>query len=308
MSRIYLILNKYFEQHNIFNAMEFVKNSKINKMNFINFTTIPLYLHNSLFGADIENVNLKLNGNKYLIKKDSYEDEDNRLIIDLIRIKAKPDNNGDFDKNDNCAMLIIDNSNKSGAIQSLSNYTNCIKCIESKNPYKVGDVLIRILIIIAHRNKLKKLNLTDDSYLKCNDTKIPLIHLRTITKGEPFYCKYSFVANNKHDLEVYKHNKKIYLSKPMISKTRFMKYIMFRKFNKNNIEDQKIIKYINNILIPRLKDKNLISDLLNSMINDQQNESCYLLYQIYMKIFEYSKYLKYNNKSFDLDITKIKFH
>jgi hypothetical protein len=94
----------------------------------------------------------------------------------------------------------------------------------------------------------------------------------------------------------------------MISKSRFIKYIMFRKFNKNNIEDQKILTYINNILIPRLKDKNLISDLLNSMINDQQNESCYLLYQIYMKIFEYSKYLKYNNKSFDLDITKIKLH
>ena len=94
-------------------------------------------------------------------------------------------------------------------------------------------------MILAYRNGLKKLNLTDDSYLLCGDVKIPLIHLRTMTKGEPFYCKYGFIPNTEEEFEVYKHNKQIYLSKPMISKKRFIKsndfYIEYGKDKKVKI-------------------------------------------------------------------------
>ena len=310
MVSIYSKLYKYFAQHNMFNVMEFIRDSKIQFLKFVKSTTLPLHLYNdNLIGGDVEIVDLKVNGNHYVIQKDEYEDMggDNRLIIDLVKIKAKPDSNGDFDKNDNCAILIIDKNDRTGAIQSLANYTDCLKCIDIKHEFKVGDVLIRIIMILAHRNRLKKLNLIDDSYLQCGDVKIPLIHLRTMTKGEPFYCKYGFIPNNKIEYNVYKHNKQIYLSKPMISKKKFIKYIMTSDFYIEHGKDKKVKKYISEILIPRLEDNNLVSDLIKNMINDKTNESCYLLYYSYMKIFEYCKYSSYKFKSFDLDMKSISF-
>ena len=308
---IYSKLFKYFKQHNMFNVMEFIRDNKIRFLNFVKSTTLPLHLYNdNLIGGDVEIVDLKVNGNHYVIQKDEYEDMvgDNRLIINVVKIKAKPDSNGEFEEYDNCAILIIDKNDKTGAIQSLANYTDCLKCIDQTQPFKVGDVLIRIILILAHRNGLKKLNLIDDSYLQCEDVKIPLIHLRTMTKREPFYCKYGFIPNTEREFEVYKHNKQIYLSKPMISKKRFIKYIMTIKFNKKNKEDIKIIKYINKILIPRLEDTNLVSDLIKNMIDEKIHEVCFILYYIHLKIYEYCKYLPYGSKSFDLDMKSISFN
>ena len=307
MAHVYSILSKYFSQHNMFNVMEFIKDSKVRFLKFVKSTTLPLQLYNNnnLIGGDIENI--KVNGNEYIIQKDEYEDMggDNRLIIDLVKIKARPNSNGDFDGNDNCAVLIIDKNNKTGAIQSLANYTDCLKCIDKTQSYKVGDVLIRIIIKLAYRYKIKKLNLTDDSYLQCAEVKIKLIHLRTITKGEPFYCKYGFVPSSKREYNAYKHNKQIFLSKPMISKKRFIKYIISSDFYIENGNDKKIKNYISKILIPRLEDNNLVSNLINSMIDDKTYESCYLLYYSYMDIYKYCKYMQYVFKSFDLDMKKI---
>ena len=41
---------------------------------------------------------------------------------------------------------------------------------------------------------------------------------------------------------------------------------------------EKINNYISKILIPRLEDNNIVSDLIKSMIDDKTYESCYLLY------------------------------
>ena len=306
---IYSKLHKYFAQNNMFNVMEFIRNNNIRFLTFIKSTILPLHLYNDeLYGGDIGNVTIKLNNNKYLIQKDEYEDMggDNRLIINIVKIKAKPNSNDEFEEYDNCAILIIDKNNKTGSIQSLANYTDCLKCIDKTQPIKVGDVLIRIIMILAYRNKLIKLNLTDDSYLQCGNVKIPLVHLRTMTKGEPFYCKYGFIPNNKIEYNVYKHNKQIFLSKPKISKKRFIKYITTNDFYIEHSEDKKVKNYISKILIPRLEDYNLVSDLIKNMINDKTNESCYLLYYSYMKIYEYCKYSSYKFKSFNLDMGTFK--
>ena len=308
---IYSKLYKYFAQHNMFNVMEFIRDSKVQFLTFVKSTTLPLHLYNdNLIGGDVEIFDLKVNGNHYVIQKDEYEDMggDNRLIINVVKIKAKPDSNGDFDKNDNCAILIINKNDRTGAIQSLANYTDCLKCIDQTQPFKVGDVLIRIIIILAYRNGLTKLNLIDDSYLECGNVKIPLIHLRTMTKGEPFYCKYGFIPNTEEEFEVYKYNKQIYLLNPMISKKRFMKYIISNKFYIKNRKNKKMLEYINNNLILRFEDSNLVSSLIKSMIDDKTYESCYLLYYSYMDIYKYCKYLPYGFKSFDLDMKKISFN
>jgi hypothetical protein len=158
MGRIYSILSKYFAQHNMFNVMEFIRDYKVQLLKFIKSTTLPLHLYNDdLLGGDIENVTIKLNGNKYLIQKDEFEDigGDNRWNVNLVKIKAKPNSNGEFEEYDNCAVLIIDKNDRTGAIQSLANYTDCLKCIDHTQPFKVGDVLIRIIMILAYRNGLQ---------------------------------------------------------------------------------------------------------------------------------------------------------
>lgn len=68
---------------------------------------------------------------------------------------------------------------------------------------------------------------------------------------------------------------------------------------------EKIKNYISKILIPRLEDNNIVSDLIKSMIDDKTYESCYLLYYTYMDIYKYCKYMQYVFKSFDLDMKKI---
>jgi hypothetical protein len=128
-----------------------------------------------------------------------------------------------------------------------------------------------------------------------------------MTKGEPFYCKYGFIPNTEEEFEVYKYNKQIFLSKQMISKKRFMKYIISNKFYIKNSKNKKMLEYINNNLILRLEDNNLVSNLIKSMVDDKTYESCYLLYYSYMKIFEYCKYSSYKYKSFDLDMKSILF-
>ena len=179
MSRIYSILSKYFPKYNMFNVLEFIKDSPVQRLNYVNSKIIPLKLHNeSMVGGYLENINAMIDDIKYLIQKDEYKDIINKnvLIIDLIKINAIPNSNGDFDKNDNCTIFIIDKKNKSGCVQSLANYTDYFECIRQANPYKVGDVLIRTIILTAQKNNIKKLNLTDDSYLLCNEVKITLIH------------------------------------------------------------------------------------------------------------------------------------
>ena len=60
---------------------------------------------------------------------------------------------------------VINEKLNEGVIHSLSNYADCIKCISGNGEYKIGDIITKILIIKAKKLNLKKLNLTDDTYL-----------------------------------------------------------------------------------------------------------------------------------------------
>jgi len=66
----------------------------------------------------------------------------------------------------------------------------------------------------------------------------------------------------------------------------------------------KILNYIQNILIPRLKPINLVSKFINSIINDNCKVSRSLLYNIYMKIYEDIGYYKYENKNLFIILNK----
>ena len=88
-------------------------------------------------------------------------------------------------------------------IHSINNDNDCIKCFENKT-FKVGEILMRIMICICIHKNIKKVQLTDNSNLVCGNEKIPLIYLRTITHGKPYYTKFHFkpIDHNKNNKKI----------------------------------------------------------------------------------------------------------
>jgi hypothetical protein len=150
---------------------------------------------------------------------------------------------------------------------------------------------------------MNKIKLHDNSNYKCNGYDLPLIILRTMTHGKPFYSKYGFLPLNynkdnkneykKNELQIYEDNNKLFKSQPKMTKNELLQIIHYTKFDKN--KDKNILNYINNIVILRLKENNnLINEFLNNIINDS------LIYQ--EQINKYSKYSKLNKN----ELSKIK--
>lgn len=233
----------------------------------------------------------------------------NRKIINFIKFGSKKNKYDEYKENDHCGIMIIDMEKKTSTIQSVNNYTNCIKCLSTgKNIFKIGDILMQIMIIISLKNNLHKIHLTDNSYLLCGKTvKIPLIYLRTLTQGKPFYSKYGFIPKYKQDLEAYNANILNFNKNKIITKEQFIKYFYYRKFDEKISEHKKILAYLNNDLIPRLKKENYVSDILASIINDETKEGCSILNNILMKIYDDLEYIKYDDKNFILDLRQNKY-
>ena len=156
-----------------------------------------------------------------------------------------------------------------------------------------------------------------------------------MTHGKPLYTKYGFLPlnHNEHgddeyknnELQIYEDNKKLFKSEPKMTKKELLSIIFYNKFDKN--KDKSLLYYINNILIPRLTDKNnLIVDFLNNIINDSLNNqkekdsnldknelsklknykmhlpACELLQNISKTIFFKCGYFDYLHKKFILNL------
>lgn len=319
----------------MFRMIEYFKNNDIQLLYPIKKYYFPLDIKNkNMKGGDEYTLDLKINKIKYQVNVDEYSDmiytqtnnesfgdkdgykkfniknikmteNPNRKTISFIRFNSIKDERGDYTEDSHCAVLIIDYIKKKSIIQSLNNYTDCVRCLSNdKIIFKVGDILTQIMIIMSIRNNLKYIELTDNSYLSCNNSTLSLIHLRTMTKGVPFYSKYGFIP--VYEKDIYEHNLNIYRQQKTLTKEQIIKYLYYRIFDNN--KDAKILGYINNIVIPRLKRLNLVSEFVSSIINDKGKEACTLLYNIYMKIFEDIGYYKYNNRKFILDLRKTMIH
>ena len=118
----------------------------------------------------------------------------------------------------------------------------------------------------------------------------------------PYYLKYGFIPIDEEEQDILKINKQKFLNDPKLTKEKFINYFMYRDFDEE--KDKKMLNYINSMLIPRLKENNLISNIIKSMIKDKNKESCKLLYHIYMRIYYDVKYIEYTNKGFELDLKK----
>ena len=160
MGRVFLILRKYIPEKHLFDTMEFFKDQKINYLYFIKSKILPLELiNNNLEGGKRYDLEIKINSQKYKVHIDQYSDNDDKNVkyINFIKLGAEPNKDGDYKEDEHCGILILDKINESSTIQSINNYTDCVKCVEGAKSFKVGDILTQIMIIMSMRNNIKKI-------------------------------------------------------------------------------------------------------------------------------------------------------
>lgn len=332
MVKLFEIAQKYVNQYKIFDVIDFLKHNNIQNLYFLSNSIRDInFMNKNITGGNEYFLDVKIQNVQYEVHIDEYYDIEsvyndniknneinkkinidniklkknkNRKIINFIKLNAIKNKNKEYEEYDNCAIMIIDKEKRISTIQTINNYTDCVKCISTKkNVFKIGDILIQIIIIISLKNNLKEIHLTDNSYLLCNNSNIQLIYLRTITHGMPLYCKFGFVPKSKHDKQVFNLNLEQFKKSNTLSKEQFIKYFNYMKFDINDEKQKKIIKYINNTLIPRLKEKNnLVSYIIKSIIDDKNEEGCYILNNIIIKIYYDIGYIGYNNKEFILNL------
>ena len=298
----------FFKEHKInFNSKHF-KSEKILKLKIYNE---PLYGGDTLNNIDVneqknnaQNIKIKLRNDNYEAR--IYEYNDGYFnTINFVKLHSIFNTNiDDFNENDICSVIIIDCENNA-SIQSVSSYTDCIRCFEDKT-FKIGEILIQIMVGICVYKNVNKIQLTDNSYLSCGNEKIPLIYLRTLTNGKPYYTKFNFLPINhnktnkneyyENELEIYKDNIEIFNKNPTIKKKKLIKILNYKKFDQ--IKDKNMIDYIGNVLIPRLTDeKILISNFVSKLIKNKI--SCELLKNILMEIYNKCGYNTYKYKYFE---------
>lgn len=323
MSKMYFEVKKYIPERHMFDIMEYLKEKKVsfNYNTFKSSKTLKLQIydgnsHGNLCGGKDESKNIEINikNTNYQAKIYEYLDGDTKTIS-FVKINSIFNiKNDDYNENDICGVILIDENNNAD-INSIVNYQDCIKCSDNKK-FRIGEILFRIMICICVHKQIKKIHLTDNSYLNCVNDKIPLIYLRTITKGKPLYTKFGFypIDHNSNDeneyyeneLQIYKDNVDTFNTDPTIKKNKLMRILNYQKFDK--IKDKKIIDYLNIILIPYidgLKSDNIpVKDLVLFIIEDKKKIACLLLMNILMPLYLKCGYKKYKYKHFEFIVDK----
>ena len=224
--------------------------------------------------------NVEINNNKYYYKVERYSTgegtnhEDKKFkFIDFITIKDK------YKEFVDCGSISIDIKNKKATITSLGNSQ---KCLKSKNniEFKYGDILFQIMLYICKKEKLKKIELTDNSYKKCGNVELSLDYLKTLTHGFPHYYKYGFKFKDDGDNEILKDNYYNYLNDPKITKIKLLSLLTKKKV------DEKTIESINKVLDKLPNNEISIKKIIKLYTLDLTNkENCNLLYKIYKELY-----------------------
>ena len=215
---------------------------------------------------------------------------------------------------DNCVFLFFDNSDSKDNtlyIQAIMNQDDCIKSEDKNDVYKVGDILMQIIIQLVKKDKslshIKQIELSDTSKKMCYNIGLDLKYLRTITHGIPFYAKYGFIPNNEENYNIFKYNRNNYKLNRTITNNELFKIIEKSKSNDNNSYKKYFYDYIksNNIINPKI----LLTDMIKVMndTNDinEKKEICNFINRIYKKIFKilrYKKYKEYEDSIWILEI------
>ena len=124
--------------------------------------------------------------------------------------------------------------------------TDCLKSEDNNHVYKVGDILMQIIIKLLKVeeifNHIKQIEVSEEKK-KCYDIGIELLYLRTMTCGIPYYAKFGFRPNNESDYEVFRHNRNNYKLNKNINNDELI--VIIENSKKNSIKEH--MKYMKNI-------------------------------------------------------------
>ena len=178
-----------------------------------------------------------------------------------------------------CAILQIDSKKKTVLIHGVSNFKYCVICDDKDFKFKIGDILMKIMLQTCVKKGIKKVELSDNSRIACKGTNdnFNLSKLRIMTEGEPYYTKYGFIPVNKYDQQNLIENKNLF-NNLVLNKKNKIKIINIKKnLNyKNKNMTNKLIESIN-----KRNDNYKLSSLIKAMFEIY----CNILLLIYQKIY-----------------------
>lgn len=216
---------------------------------------------------------------------------------------------------DNCVFLFFDNNESEDNtlyIQAIMNQDDCIKSEDKNDVYKVGDILMQIIIQLVKKDKslshIKQIELSDTSKKMCYNIGIELLYLRTITHGIPFYAKYGFIPEYDIDRDTFRYNRNNFKLNKTITNDELFKIIEKVKINKNkktnNVYKKYFYNYIKNTNI--INPKILLTDMIKVMNNtndvSEKKEICNIVDSIYKNIYRILGYEDYRKKIWILKI------
>ena len=237
--------------------------------------------------------NIEIDNNKYYYRVERYSTnegtkfEDKKFkFIDFITIKDKY--KGVID----CGSISIDVKNKTATITSLGNDS---KCLKSKNNIKskYGDVMYQIMLYICKKEKIKKIEITYNSYRKCGDIDLSLDYLKTLTHGYPHYHKYGFKFKYDKDNEILIENNNNYKNDPKITKNKLLFLLKNKNVDKKSIT--KIIKVFDKLKNNEISIKKFV-EFFTSDLNNKKN--CDLIHKIYIDLYTEAGYKPYYTKDY----------
>ena len=202
-----------------------------------------------------------------------------------------------------CGLILIDNKTHHANIQSVSDYSECIKCDNPNIKYKVGAIMMQIIIEECKKLNVKKITLEDNSKKYFSGSSIELIYYRTMAQGTPYYSKFGF----KHTTPLkVRNNQNNWLTNPTITKNKLKK--IFNKDIEDNEENSKIIllfykivdKYTDNITVSNFiiklfdkavkKEKDISEKRNLKLVNNKINLYAKILYLILKDLYIESGY------------------
>ncbi len=234
-----------------------------------------------------------------------------------------------MDNSIECASLLFGKKNSKNnvlRIEGISNYSDCVKCQNSKHNFKIGDILMQIIIKLVKTNEefthIKCIELSDTSKISCYDKGLELKYLRTITNGIPYYAKFGFKPILKTDYKnVFVYNRNNFkLNKTILNTELFdiinkkkvnmsnSTYNVYRKYLKKHIQDNENINPITFLTKTiEIIDNSIKKNNSNIKTIENKNELeglCDFISKIYMDIYKSLGYKTYDENLWMLKIVR----
>jgi hypothetical protein len=154
-----------------------------------------------------------------------------------------------------CGVILINNDTREANIQSVSDYADCIVCDEQPAvKYKVGAILMQIIIHECKKFKIRKITLEDNSKKSFTGSSIELIYYRTMAQGTPYYTKFGF----KNTLPlIVRNNEMVWKKNPSLKKNLLIETLE----QKTTKSEKKLVDLFKKILA-KYKDNVIVSEIL----------------------------------------------